>query len=142
MPIITIMPDYGQAYAWGWSGDEPAGPGVGGNIGDSVGWFGDQPISEDLEHAFIKWQGEFESYALVETDSPAGGNYSRFNWPLFHERGIALAIRLKAELGESAVVIYETPYEDESQVVRERTEILACGQLKPLPSRRALAALE
>lgn len=90
----------------------------------------------------MSWQGEFESYAWVETDSLAGRRYSRFDWPSFHARGIELAIRLKAELGERATVIYEKPYEDNGREVGERTEVLAGGELKPLPSRKELAAFD
>ncbi len=142
MQTITIMPDYGQAYAWRWRDEVPAGAGVGGNIAGFGGWGGDQPISPELENAFIAWQDEFEAYDWVETDSPAGNNYSRFNWPWFHDRGIDLAIRLKAELGDTAIVIYEKPYEDPGRDLAERTEVLAGGKLKPLPSRRKLAALK
>jgi len=144
MPIdtITIMPDHGQAYAWRLPPGLPPWAGVGGNIGGFFGWGGDQPISPELKQAFIEWQGEFESYDWVETDSPVGNNYSRFNWPWFHDRGIDLAIRLKAELGDSVIVVYEKPYEDYGRDIAERTEILAGGKLKPLPSRKKLAALE
>ena len=136
IPIITIMPDHGEAYAWRLPSGLPPWAGVGGNIAGFGGWRHEQPISQALENAFIAWQGEFESYDWIETDSPAGDNYLRFNWPWFHERGIDLAIRLKAELGDSAIVVYEKPYEDAGRDIDERTEILTGGKLKPLPSRR------
>ena len=142
MQTITIMPDHGGAYAWLRADDVPPWYGVGGNIAGFGGWGGDQPISDDLEEAFITWQSEFESYAWVETESPAGSRYSRFDWASFHARGLELVTRLKAELGDSATVIYEKPCEDIGCDVNERTEVLAGGGLKPLPSRKELAALD
>lgn len=141
-PTITITPEYGGAYAWLLPPGSPPWNGVGGNIASIGCWGWDQPISQELEEAFSAWQEEFEAYACVETDSPAGSSYSRFNWPWFHDRGIDLAIRLKAELGESAIVVYEKSYEDPGRNIAERTEILAGGKLKPLPSRKQLAILE
>ena len=55
-----------------------------------------------------------------------------FDWRNFHDRGLALARRLKAELGPDIKVIYEKPCEDPSDSFEMRTEILADGSLKTL----------
>lgn len=138
MQILTIMLDYGQAYGWRQPSDAPPWAGVGSNIAGPGGWGADLPISSDLENAFIKWQGEFESHAWHESADKAG--YANFDWMNFHARGLALTIRLKAELGDAAVVIYEKPFEDPNRNEHERTEILAGGQLRLLPSRSEIAA--
>ncbi len=56
------------------------------------------------------------------------------DWKRFHDQGIALARRLKAELGDQVRVVYDTPVEDPSYRTYRgfdvRTEILASGRLK------------
>lgn len=138
MQILTIMPDYGQAYGWRQPSDAPPWAGVGGNIAGFGGWGADLPISNDLDNAFIEWQSEFESYAWHASADKAG--FADFDWTHFHTRGLALASRLKAELGDAAVVIYEKPFEDPNRNEHERTEILAGGKLRLLTSRNEIAA--
>lgn len=138
MLIYTIMPDFGLAYGWVQPPDAPPCAGVGSNIAGPGGWGADLPISSELDNAFIEWQCEFESYAWHASADKAG--YANFDWTNFHARGLALTIRLKAELGDAAVVIYEKPFEDPNRNEHERTEILAGGQLRVLPSRSEIAA--
>ncbi len=119
MVRYTIMPDYGGAYGWvNREGTDALGP----NHADSSGWGGDHSISEELQEAFAAWQTEFER---APHEWEAG--IALLDWPRFHERGMALARQLKAELGDAAWVYYEKPVEDPNQRVNERVEILAGG---------------
>jgi hypothetical protein len=119
MVRYTIMPDYGGAYGWiNREGTDTLGP----NHADTTGWGGDHPISEELQEAFAAWQTEFER---ATNEWEAG--IALLDWPRFHERGMALARRLKAELGDAARIYYEKPCEDPNQRVAERVEILADG---------------
>lgn len=119
MVRYTIMPDYGGAYGWvNREGTDALGP----NHADTSGWGGDHSISEELQEAFAAWQTEFE---LATNEWEAG--IALLDWPRFHEQGMALARRLKAELGDAARVYYEKPVEDPNQRVNERVEILAGG---------------
>lgn len=115
----TIMPDYGGAYGWvNRDGTDALGP----NHADTSGWGGDHPISEELQEAFAAWQTEFEG-ARNEWDA----GIALLDWPRFHERGMALARRLKTELGDAARIYYEKPCEDPNQRLAERVEILVDG---------------
>ena len=119
MVRYTIMPDYGGAYGWiNREGTDTLGP----NHADTTGWGGDHPISEELQEAFAAWQTEFER---ATNEWEAG--IALLDWPRFHERGMALARRLKAELGDAARIYYEKPCEDPNQRINERVEILADG---------------
>ena len=119
MVRYTIMPDYGGAYGWI---NREATDALGPNHADTSGWGGDHSISEELQEAFAAWQTEFE---LAPNEWEAG--IALVDWPRFHERGMALARRLKAELGDAARIYYEKPCEDPNQRVAERVEILADG---------------
>lgn len=117
----TIMPDYGGAYGWiNREGTDVLGP----NHADTSGWGGDHPISDELQADFAAWQMEFETAPM---DGDAG--IVLLNWSRFHDRGMALAGRLKAELGDAARIYYEKPVEDPNQRVHERVEILADGSV-------------
>lgn len=132
MKMITIMPDYGMGpYAW-QKDDNDKTTYVGGNIADSVCGFEGTgyKVSKALEADFAKWMGLFGRYS----DKPG------FDWDNFHRQGIALARRLKAELGDQARVVYDTPVEDPSFRTwcgyDVRTEVLAGGKLKLIAFRR------
>jgi hypothetical protein len=121
MVRYTIMPDYGGAYGWiNREGTDSLGP----NHADTSGWSGDHPISEELQAAFAAWQMEFE---CAPTDWCAG--IVLLDWPRFHEQGMALARRLKAELGDAVRIYYEKQVEDPNQRLNERVEILADGSV-------------
>lgn len=130
MYTYTIMPDYGNAaYAW-IRKPGAVGPGVGGNIADGgTGWMGKHPISKELETDFAMWAIEFEGEVTDETELT-------FHWQDFHNRGLALARRLKTELGPDVRVIYEKPIEDPDCAIEERREILPDGKLLRLKERR------
>ena len=56
----TIMPDFGNAaYAW-VRGPGEIRCGVGGNMADYTGWYGDHLISKLLESDLAEWALEFE----------------------------------------------------------------------------------
>lgn len=119
--IYTIMPDYGDAYAWVKYGDGD-GPGVGSNVADSSGWYGNHTISEGLHRAFVEWQ------QLFERQTPVDGDVSLvFDWAAFHRQGLELARQLKAEVGQTVKVFYEKPTEDPGRIYQERLEALSDG---------------
>lgn len=121
MVRYTIMPDYGGAYGWiNREGTDTLGP----NHADTSGWGGDHSISDELQADFAAWQTEFER---ATNEWEAG--IALLDWPRFHERGIALARRLKAELGDAVRIYYEKPVEDPNQRNNERVEILAGGAI-------------
>lgn len=129
----TIMPDYGGAYGWiNRKGTDTLGP----NHADSTGWEGDHPISEDLQEAFAAWQKAFE-----RAPNEWGVCIALLDWLQFHERGLALARRLKAELGDAARIFYRKPIEDPNQRINERVEILSGGAVvETAPPRRLRAS--
>lgn len=119
MVRYTIMPDYGGAYGWiNREGTDALGP----NHADTSSWCGDHPISAELQEAFAAWQTEFER---APNEWEAG--IALLDWQRFHERGMGLARRLKAVLGDAARVYYEKPVEDPNQRINERVELLADG---------------
>lgn len=132
MKMITIMPDFGMGpYAWE-KDDSDRTTCVGGCIADAVcGFVGTgYRVSKALEADFAMWIGLFGRHS----------HEPGFDWDSFHRQGIALARRLKAELGDQVRVVYDTPVEDPSfQTWRGydvRTEVLAGGKLKLIAFRR------
>jgi len=107
--IITVMADFGGAYAWARRSQRERG--VGPNIADACAGFPDEYIvPEQLCADFRAWVIWFEK--CWDNDD--------FDWPPFHARGIALAQRLKRVLGPRFVVIYEKPAEDRDYPHEER----------------------
>jgi hypothetical protein len=133
-PIYTIMPDFGGTYGWESSDDRPASAGVGGSHADVCAWSGVIGISQSLHDQFAAWQTEFECAGMHSRD------FADFDWEDYHHRGISLAHRLKEELGDQAVIIYEKAHEDPCHHDAERREILVGGQVKILPRRESGAA--
>lgn len=91
---ICIMADFGMGpYAWERDG----------NIADSItGFPKEYGVSIKLEADFSEWITDFE-----RNSDKAG-----FNWKTFHERGIELARKLKAEIGERFDIEYCKCIED------------------------------
>jgi len=91
-------------------------------IGQAVGvyrdWFGEHVISTELEQEATTWLLEFERANLYNVE-----NAQNFNWADFHTRGLALAKRLKRELGDEADVRYIKASEDPSYSREEGFEI-------------------
>ena len=126
MKMITIMPDFGMSpYAW-IKDDSDKTTWVGTYLADAVSGFefSAYNVSKALEAEFAAWATVFENHSDEEA----------FNWTEFHARGIALARRLKRELGDQVRVVYDTPVEDPSyrtyRGIDVRTEILPGGELK------------
>ncbi|MDA8124829.1 MAG: hypothetical protein M0009_06560 [Deltaproteobacteria bacterium] len=105
-PILTVMPDYGSGpYLWILKEGSPDSRGVGPNIASYECWPNDDFLShvtQEVKEDFDDWVLQFEHYA----DLP------QFNWGSFHKRGLVLARRLKAQLGDRAIIRYVKPMED------------------------------
>lgn len=130
--IYTIMPDYGGAYGWIIrDGDETHG--VGPNHADTTGWYGDHPISDELQRDFREWQIRFEREVAPWRQGHPLYDLS-FNWAWFHARGLELCRRLKQELGDVVRIVYIKASEDPDSDVEHRREILLDGSLKLLPT--------
>ena len=142
-PTLTIMADFGMGPLWlNWIGDDNIG--VGGSCCDSVGRCGGHPMSDALFEAFNAWIAEFGAApwsegSLIDPDDPNSDYLVRprmiLNWPDFHTRGLALAKRLKDEVGAAFRVIYEKPAEDPAHDDHERCEVLDDGSVVLLPPR-------
>ena len=127
MKIITIMPDFGMGpYAWLSEEDSGRG-GVGGCMADAVGGFYGKEfnVSPELAQCFADWVIQFERGAYNNPDFP---------WKEFHVEGIALARRLKAEIGTQARVLYCRPMEDPDDVSDRYVEFLNNGSVIYLAS--------
>ena len=129
MKMITIMPDFGMSpYAW-IKDDSDKTTWVGAYLADALSGFegSDFKVSATLVTDFAAWASWFEREAV-------GNSALAMDWDEFHRQGIALARRLKAELGDQVRVVYDTPVEDPSyrtyRGVDVRTEILPGGELK------------
>ena len=126
----TIMPDFAWAYGWLTRGDPESRTGVGScwRI-DNLRELGFH-VTDKLERDFESWQETFEI-------APFNG-FVDLDWPHYHARGIDLARRLKAELGDGVRIIYEKPCEDRNRLQRERREVLADGSVMDQPSREEI----
>lgn len=115
----TIMPEYGGAYGWiNRDGSDTLGP----NHADHAGWGGDHAITDGLHEDLAAWQAEFER-APFDLDQVANS----IDWRAFHERGMDLTRRLKAELGNAAEVFYVKPLEDPNYLRMHRVEVMDDG---------------
>lgn len=128
-PIFTIMPDFGGAY--GWVRDDIDQPSVGSCHADDSGWYAEPRVSDSLHKQFAEWQSEFEDFGRLSREEA-----KYFDWVDYHRRGIALAHRLKAELGDKAIVIYEKAFEDPCHHDAERREILLNSHVRKLPAKK------
>ncbi|KAB2876393.1 MAG: hypothetical protein F9K36_02735 [Burkholderiaceae bacterium] len=119
------MPDYGGAYGWvNRDGADTLGP----NHADHSGWGGEHAITQGLHEDFVAWQTEFER-APFNADQVI----ESIDWVLFHQRGLALARRLKVELGDSAAVLYVKPIEDPNYLANQRVELALDGSTVERP---------
>ena len=100
---LCVMADFGMGpYAW-LRGPNKSAPRVGTNVADAVVGFDEEfKISSTLQTDFAGWVTRFEA----EYDS------SDFDWEVWNEQGIALARRLKEEVGPQYLVEYHYPSED------------------------------
>lgn len=128
VPLLTVMPDYGNA-PFLWLVDNPDRGGIGGNLCDGTYWDECLPLSEGLWRKFADWAIEFDRTAFYSFDFEDDD----WDWIAFHARGLQLARWLKEEIGTSHRVVYAKPFEDPNHRVDERTEILIDGSLASLP---------
>jgi hypothetical protein len=129
----TIMPEHGGAYGWiNRDGSDALGP----NHADTSAWGGDHAITDALHEAFAAWQTEFEGTPF-ELDQVANS----IDWRAFHERGMELTRRLKAELGTAAEVFYVKPLEDPNYLWMHRVEVMDDGSCIERPWMRPRARL-
>lgn len=128
----TIMPEVGGAYGWvNETGDDYLGP----CHADVHAWCGEYEISNELHEALADWQRVFERGR--HEYSPNG---IEMDWPRFNRNGLALARRLKVEVGDAARVFYQRPCEDPEHQEQQRREILRDGTTIHWPKvRRAKA---
>ncbi len=100
---ICVMADFGNGpYAWR-RGPEESRPRTGGNIADAVrGFQAHYGISQGLQEKFAAWVTQFER----------DYEHTEFDWARWNEQGVALARRLKGEVGERFLVEYHYPCED------------------------------
>ena len=128
MKTLTIMPDFGMApYGWIKDADDETCA-VGGNFVDAVSGFegSEYTVSADLERDFAAWAWWFEGGCRHRNDRAI------FDWPEFHRQGLALTVRLKAEIGDHARVMYDKPTEDLKADPTQRVEVLADGSLRTI----------
>lgn len=91
---IKIMADYGDAYAWDQEGV---------CIGLSYN-FPEREVITQIEKELEEWAGWF----ISTTDEDLN-----FPWDDSHEKGLALAKRLKEAIRDAGIqVFYEPPFED------------------------------
>lgn len=129
--IYNILPEFGGAYGWMKSnGKERSG--VGPCVASSSGWYGDHPISQELEDQFFEWQTKFEREVSV------WGNDEAFDWSTFHKLGLELCVRLKQEVGDVARIIYQKASEDPNCDFDNRLEVFENGSYLVLKNRREL----
>lgn len=115
------MADYGFG-PFLWINREPwSWPGVGGSCCSAGSACGDHPLSEELLADFTRWMREFEAAPRrYSADVPIE---LALNWGSFHEIGIGLARRLKAEVGDTWRVVYRKPMEDPEYHVNRCREV-------------------
>lgn len=136
--ILTIMPDYGMS-SFLWFNECGAEGGLGPNCCDGTYKCDSHPISDELWRDLSEWSTEFarETGDCGLEDGSAGAS---FDWQHFHARGMALARRLKDEVGDAYRVVYLKPAEDDGGRARPdaRCEVLADGRTVPLRLLREL----
>jgi hypothetical protein len=132
VPVLTVMVDYGNA-PFLWLVGSPDEGGVGGNLCSGVYRNESFPMSEGLWRKFADWAVEFDRTAFYSDKFNADG----WDWIAFHARGLQLSRWLKEEVGDAYRVVYDKPCEDPNRRIDERTEILANGELAPLPPFRS-----
>lgn len=132
VPVLTVMVDYGNA-PFLWRVDTPDEGGVGGNLCDGTYWDESFPMSEGLWRKFADWAIEFDHTAFYSDNF----NADDWDWLAFHARGLQLSRCLKEEVRDAYRVVYDKPLEDPNHRIDERVEILATGELVPLPPFRS-----
>lgn len=136
--ILTIMPDYGMS-PFLWFNEGGAEGGVGPNCCDDTYKCDSHPISDELWRDLSAWSAEF-ARETEDCGLKNGGAATNFDWQHFHAIGMALARRLKDEVGDAYRVVYLKPAEDDVGRAHPdaRCEVLADGRTVPLCLHREL----
>jgi hypothetical protein len=129
--IYNILPEFCGAYGWIKRDGLETG-GIGPNMADTSGWYGDHSISQELQDQFSEWQTKFECEVSVS------GNNEAFDWLTFHKTGLELCVRLKQEIGDVARIIYQKVSEGPNCDFENRREVFADGSYLVLKHRREL----
>ncbi len=122
---IVVFAEFAGAYLWEKQADDLTTR-PGGNIGDAqCGIPAEYSVSSSLEADFRKWIVKWENTVSprVEYEEIAPKSF----WDEIHEEGVALARRLKAEVGDRFEVEYHPPWEDPERGGRD-------GLLTRIPS--------
>ena len=105
--VYTVFLDSGTD-TWAWiKNAEDETMYVGGMAGCYKDWGGEHEISKRLLDEAEQWLLIFERAGLYSED-----NVLAFDWESLHKKGFEIAIKLKQELGDKAVVRYVKPTED------------------------------
>jgi hypothetical protein len=125
MKIITIMPGFENTCAW--LNDDYDDGRLSHSIADAANGFHFTgfKVTPELEQGFANWMAP---YVRSEHTQPG------FSWKEFHEAGIALARRLKAEIGAEARVLYCHPSADPDTTTEPYIEFLNNGKMIYLAS--------
>jgi hypothetical protein len=111
---ITIMADYGSAYAWD---DE----GCSYDFEDFLDIEGMAAIVQELE----EWQEWFETETF--TSDPGfplrDGQARNFPWDEFHAQGLELAKRIRSLIDPEIKLFYQKPVEDPNHQFEGKIEI-------------------
>ena len=120
MKIITIMPGFENTCAW--LNEDYDGGRLSHTIADAANGlrFAGFEVSRELEECFERWMAPF---VRGEHENPD------FPWKEFHETGIALTRRLKAEIGRQARVLYCRPRHDADPESDRYIEFLNNGSM-------------
>jgi len=121
---LAICPEHGfSPFLWN--------RGEGGLVADAGFFYGSEPMFRSLWEGFAAWMLDFTSTAYTP-----GGFPPDWDWAGFHHRGMALARRLKIEVGPGCEVIYEKPLEDPGHLVDSPVVVQESGSITAKGSSR------
>jgi hypothetical protein len=108
---LVISADGQGAWAWEFVDDTSSPYWLGACIASGKNWTGRQPIASGLPEQFDRWQKRFSliDLSLLEDGQDQVGDFSVRQ---FHSEGVALAKKLKLEVGGRFRVFYEVPASD------------------------------
>lgn len=122
--VYTIFYDTGE---WLWvkdASDETMYVGACVSFGLELG--GDPHVSQSLLDFTRTWLVTLESFENYHM------NADKFDWSAAHQKGLEVAKKLKAELGEKADVRYVKPSHDPNRNIEEGYEVLSEGNIVPI----------